>query len=66
VVPKDFDIGLGGRCLDHLMSKLTNSIKNLMEMPMDYFNGPPKCMVYYPEPLVVTYYHEEHGNLLLN
>jgi hypothetical protein len=66
VAPNDFWIGGGGWRLDHLISKLTNSTQNLVEVPMDYLNGPSKEVVHYPIPLDVTYYMKEHGNLFLN
>jgi len=48
VAPKDFWIGGGRWRLDHLIAKLTKSIKNLVEVPMNYLNRPPKRVVYYP------------------
>jgi hypothetical protein len=48
VTPKDFWIGGGGWRLDHLISKLNNSIQNLVEVPMGCLNGPSKEVVHYP------------------
>jgi len=55
----------GGRRLDHFIPKLTNNIENLLEDSTNCLNRPPKRLVNYPEPLVVTNM-EEHCNLLLN
>ena len=62
----DFWICGSGRRLDHFIPKLTNSIENLVEDSTNCLNGPPKRLVNYPEPLVVTNNMEEHCNLLLN
>ena len=56
----------GGRRLDHFISKLTNSIENLVEDSTNCLNGPPKRLVNYPESLIVTNNMEEYCNLLLN
>jgi hypothetical protein len=66
VAAKDFSICGGGWRPDHLLSKLTNRIHNLVEVPMDCFNGPSKEVVHYPVPLVVANYMKEHYNLFLN
>ena len=62
------DFGMCGSAWrsDHISPKLTNSIKNLVEDSTNYLNRPPKGLVNYPEPLVVTNHMEEHCNLLLN
>ena len=52
--------------LNHFTSKLTNSIQNLVKVPMDSLNGSPKGLVNYPKPLVVSNNMKEHCNLLLN
>ena len=62
----DFWMCGSGRRLDHFSPKLTNSIENLVEDSTNCLNGPPKRLVNYPEPLVVTNNMEEHYNLLLN
>jgi len=66
VAPKDFCIGGGRWRLDHVISKLTNSIQNLVKVPMDCLNGPPKGLVHHPKPLIVPHYMKEHCNLFLN
>jgi len=62
----DFWMCGSGRRLDHSITKLTNSIENLVEDSTNCLNGPSKRLVNYLEPLVVTNNIEEHCNLLLN
>ena len=66
VAPKDFCIGGGRWRLDHVISKLTNSIQYLVEVPADYFNRSPKGLVHHSKSLIVSYYMKEYCNLFLN
>jgi len=66
VASKDFCIGGGRWRLDHVISKLTNSIQNLVNVHVDCLNGPPKGLVHHPKPLIVPHYMKEHCNLFLN
>jgi hypothetical protein len=62
----DFWMCGSGRRLDHVIPKLTNSIENLVDDSTNCLNGPPKRLVNYLEPLVVTNNMEERYNLLLD
>jgi hypothetical protein len=55
----DFWMYGSGRKLDHFIPKLTDSIENLVEDSTNCLNEPPKRLVNYLEPLVVTNNMEE-------
>lgn len=54
------------RCLDHVIPKLPNSIKNMVEVFVNCLYRPPKRLVNNPKPSVMTNNMKEHSNLLLN
>jgi hypothetical protein len=56
MAPKDLWMYAKCRRLNHFTSKLTNNIQNLVEVPMDSLNLPPKGLVNHPKPLVMSYY----------
>jgi hypothetical protein len=62
----DFGVGDMAWWPDHFTPKLTNSIKYLVEHSAHCLKGPPKALMNYPEPLIMTHNMKEHGNLLLN
>jgi hypothetical protein len=56
MAPKDLWMYTSAWRLNHCISKLSNSIQNLVEVPMDSLNGSPKGLVNHPKSLVMSNY----------